>query len=117
MPWSCAWREPVAEILSSTGEAGHYGHIVRLHLDGQEVLAKEVRPLELGAVAQQRQLEHERFLQGFQVEAAFYRNLSDELRHANLMVPRGPVGSGAWFKGLSEASWTWRKLQRAPTGS
>ena len=87
---------------------------MRLHLDGQQIISKEVRPTELEFVSEERRLEHERFLRGFQVEALAYENLSEELLEANLVVPRGPAGFELLFFGLFEAYWSWR---RAPKGS
>ncbi|CAL1129069.1 unnamed protein product [Cladocopium goreaui] len=89
-----ARREPLAEILASTGEGGNYGELVRLHLEEpwqgtKEVIAKQIRPTisEVG-MSELRLTEHRRFLRGFQVEAAAYENLSAELLAANLTVPR-----------------------------
>eukprot|EP00439_Symbiodinium_sp_Y106_P066332 s2250_g10.t2 len=86
--------EPVAEILASTGEGGNYGDIVRVHMALDHaplpsIIAKQIRPkagLEVGEML--TLTEHSRFMQGFHVEAAAYKNLSEELLAADLAVPR-----------------------------
>ncbi|CAE7226551.1 pkn1 [Symbiodinium sp. CCMP2592] len=86
--------EPVAEILASTGEGGNYGDIVRVHMALDHaplpsIIAKQIRPkagLEVGDML--TLTEHSRFMQGFHVEAAAYKNLSKELLAADLAVPR-----------------------------
>lgn len=90
--------EPVAEILASTGEGGNYGDIVRVHmaLDGAplpSIIAKRIRPKEGLEVGDMLKLtEHTRFMQGFQIEAAAYKNLSEELLAVDLAVPRTFAG-------------------------
>ncbi|CAJ1355606.1 unnamed protein product [Effrenium voratum] len=86
-------RTPVAEILSSTGLSG-YGEIVRLHLASEDaeleqIIAKEINiNVSEADMNETRLAEHRRFVKGFRVEAAAYRNLSAELQSAGLAAPR-----------------------------